>query len=313
MREMSSVAETLVPPDDEASTSKVKDSAPDPSSSSTPSASTSTGNGTTTGEPGAAYARTRPLLDSRLPFPEPKPSRLTVIPHSSSSSSSSEKDHNSQQPSRSNSPKEKDSAGKRRNPVKMTPEQRKKLDEIQIERRKAMDERVATLTTQLVERLRPYVEAKRPGEKDDPETIAFEAKMRREADDLKLESFGVEVRGVVDVVHLFFLVLDTNDGFGTAFACDWERVHGQSHVVLQVAQVFGDVRAFSFSLSFLLICSDYLSSPGFFSRLKEKGSIAKDAWGVIGSAYVVILLVLVGCPSTLFFNQTGRPADDVGE
>lgn len=25
-------------------------------------------------------------------------------------------------------------------------------------------------------------------------------------------------------------------------------------------------------------------SPGFWSRLKEKGSIAKDAWGVIGSA-----------------------------
>lgn len=25
-------------------------------------------------------------------------------------------------------------------------------------------------------------------------------------------------------------------------------------------------------------------SPGFFSRLKEKGAMAKDAWGVIGSA-----------------------------
>lgn len=25
-------------------------------------------------------------------------------------------------------------------------------------------------------------------------------------------------------------------------------------------------------------------SPGFWSRLKEKGSLAKDAWGVIGSA-----------------------------
>jgi hypothetical protein len=27
-------------------------------------------------------------------------------------------------------------------------------------------------------------------------------------------------------------------------------------------------------------------SPGFFSRLKEKGALAKDVWGVIGSAYV---------------------------
>jgi hypothetical protein len=25
-------------------------------------------------------------------------------------------------------------------------------------------------------------------------------------------------------------------------------------------------------------------SPGFWSKLKEKGAVAKDAWGVIGSA-----------------------------
>ena len=28
----------------------------------------------------------------------------------------------------------------------------------------------------------------------------------------------------------------------------------------------------------------FLGIPGFFSRLKEKGALAKDAWGVIGSA-----------------------------
>lgn len=27
-------------------------------------------------------------------------------------------------------------------------------------------------------------------------------------------------------------------------------------------------------------------SAGFWSRMKEKGSVAKDAWGVIGSAFV---------------------------
>ena len=69
--------------------------------------------------------------------------------------------------------------------------------ELEEERRKNMEERVALLTTKLVDRLRPFVEAKHPGEKDDPETLAFEAKMHREADDLKLESFGVEVRCVV--------------------------------------------------------------------------------------------------------------------
>lgn len=30
--------------------------------------------------------------------------------------------------------------------------------------------------------------------------------------------------------------------------------------------------------------ADTVDSPGFFSRLKEKGAMAKDAWGVIGSA-----------------------------
>lgn len=76
---------------------------------------------------------------------------------------------------------------------KLTPEQKKKLQELEEERKKALEERVKLLTTKLVERLRPFVEAKHPGEKDDPETRAFEDKIRLEAEDLKLESFGVEV------------------------------------------------------------------------------------------------------------------------
>lgn len=31
-------------------------------------------------------------------------------------------------------------------------------------------------------------------------------------------------------------------------------------------------------------CGHHYISPGIFSRLKEKGSFAKDVWGVIGSA-----------------------------
>lgn len=76
---------------------------------------------------------------------------------------------------------------------KLTPEQRKKLEEMEAQRKKAMEERVGTLTKQLIERLRPFVDAKHPGERNDPETLAFEDKMKREAEDMKLESFGVEV------------------------------------------------------------------------------------------------------------------------
>ena len=33
-----------------------------------------------------------------------------------------------------------------------------------------------------------------------------------------------------------------------------------------------------------LFFSHDLLRPGFWSKLKEKGAVAKDAWGVIGSA-----------------------------
>lgn len=86
-------------------------------------------------------------------------------------------------------------AARKRN--KITAEQKEKLREQEKARRKVMEERVRALTEAMVERLRPFVEAKHPGDKDDPETVAFEAKMRREAEDLKLESFGVEVRSIL--------------------------------------------------------------------------------------------------------------------
>lgn len=49
------------------------------------------------------------------------------------------------------------------------------------------------LRAKLLQRIRPFVDAKDPGDINDPETKAFEARIRTEAEDLKLESFGVEV------------------------------------------------------------------------------------------------------------------------
>ncbi|EPT02931.1 hypothetical protein FOMPIDRAFT_1022583 [Fomitopsis schrenkii] len=136
-------------------------------------------------------------------------------------------------------PSEKDKDAKKRQ--KMSPEQKKKLQELDDERRKNMEERVRVLTEKLKDRLRPFVYAKKPGDKDDPETQAFEARMRTEAEDLKLESFGVELLHTIGNVYI--------------------------------------MKATSFLKSKRL-----LGIPGFFSRLKEKGAMAKDAWGVIGSA-----------------------------
>lgn len=74
---------------------------------------------------------------------------------------------------------------------KLTPEQKKKLEEVQVQRRKAMEERVNVLTTQLIERLRPFVQAQGPDR--DSEIENFRKNIVKEAEDLKLESFGTEV------------------------------------------------------------------------------------------------------------------------
>ena len=51
-------------------------------------------------------------------------------------------------------------------------------------------------------------------------------------------------------------------------------------------------------LHFVKILTNILYSPGFFSRLKEKGTLAKDVWGVIGSALSVRDLMLVSIFTT---------------
>ena len=128
--------------------------------------------------------------------------------------------------------REKREAARKRN------EQREKLREHEKERRKVMEARVAMLTEKMIERLRPFVEAKDPGGKDDPETKIFEDKMKREVEDLKLESFGVEVWLYVSWrvwLLRFFLI---------AFAYDRSCIPNEGFVVHEIAQVFGHVRRF---------------------------------------------------------------------
>lgn len=53
--------------------------------------------------------------------------------------------------------------------------------------------------------------------------------------------------------------------------------------------------------------TENVHSPGFFSRLKEKGSFAKDVWGVIGSALSVRDLMLVRIiPGTVYSSTAHR-------
>ncbi|KAF8817417.1 DnaJ domain-containing protein [Phlegmacium glaucopus] len=137
-----------------------------------------------------------------------------------------------------------DKERERREALRRKAEQREKLREHDKARRKVMEERVAALTTKMIERLRPFVEAKDPGGQDDPESAAFAEKMKREVEDLKLESFGVELLHTIGSVYM--------------------------------------MKASSFMKS-----RKFLGIPGFFSRIKEKGTLAKEVWGVIGSALSV--------------------------
>ncbi|KAI0704502.1 X-domain of DnaJ-containing-domain-containing protein [Cerioporus squamosus] len=173
------------------------------------------------------------------PGPGPGPGTPVPGPEKDSLASASKSPASSSTTNLKDKELQKEAHGKKRS--KLTPEQKKKLHELEDERRKNMEERIETLTKKLIDRLRPFVEAKHPGDKDDPETAAFERRMRSEADDMKLESFGVELLHTIGNIYM--------------------------------------TKATSFLKS-----RKFLGIPGFFSRLREKGAMAKDAWGVIGSA-----------------------------
>jgi hypothetical protein len=203
MKDMTSVASTMMTDEEKAEIEKQLNG--DASNPSTPSVAATATNGEVPASKAAEAATTsRPQTPpttsaaTRPSAPAPATPTRSDAPHQHSSLVP-----HGDAPAKSVSPspstdKEKEKerqreAARKRN--KISQEQKEKLREQERERRKVMEARVAMLTTKMIERLRPFVEAKNPGGKDDPETAAFETKMKREADDLKLESFGVEVCG----------------------------------------------------------------------------------------------------------------------
>lgn len=98
---------------------------------------------------------------------------------------------------------------------KLSPEQKVQMQALDLQREKERVERVQTLAKKLKERCRPFETATNPGDingvlfflinlliigfngspicQTDSETKAFEKRIRTEANDMKLESFGVEL------------------------------------------------------------------------------------------------------------------------
>nr|ODN97562.1 hypothetical protein L204_02980 [Cryptococcus depauperatus CBS 7855] len=89
----------------------------------------------------------------------------------------------------------------RKGKSKLTPEQKAQLEALEKKQEEQKQERIKKLHDNLVQRIRPYVDAKHPGDANDPEIKAFENRIKIEAEDLKLESFGVEMLNTIGQVY----------------------------------------------------------------------------------------------------------------
>jgi hypothetical protein len=119
----------------------------------------------------------------------------------------------------------------------LTKEQREELAAFEIERKRVRDERVNTLTRKLVDKLSVWTET----DKGADVTESFKGKMKEEAENLKMESFGIEI------------------------------LHSIGQTYTQKATSF-------------LKSQKFLGISGFFSRLKDKGTLVKETWSTISTA-----------------------------
>lgn len=119
----------------------------------------------------------------------------------------------------------------------LSKEQREELAAYEAERKRIRDERVDTLAKKLLDRISIWTET----DKGDDVTKAFTEKTRLEVENLKMESFGLEILHAVGLTYM------------------------------QKASSF-------------LKSQKFLGISGFFSRLKDKGTLAKDTWNTISTA-----------------------------
>lgn len=119
----------------------------------------------------------------------------------------------------------------------LSKEQREELAAYEAERKRIRDERVDTLAKKLLDRISIWTET----DKGNDVTKAFQEKTRLEVENLKMESFGLEILHAIGLTYM--------------------------------------QKATSFLKS-----QKFLGISGFFSRLKDKGTLAKDTWNTISTA-----------------------------
>lgn len=119
----------------------------------------------------------------------------------------------------------------------LTKEQREELEAYEAQRKRVRNERVDTLVKKLLDRISIWTETDMGADV----TKAFEEKIKLEVENLKMESFGLEILHAIGTTYL------------------------------------------QKSTSFLK-SQKFLGISGFFSRLKDKGTLAKDTWNTISTA-----------------------------
>lgn len=119
----------------------------------------------------------------------------------------------------------------------LSKEQREQLAEYEKERMNVRKERVETLAKKMIDRISIWTET----DKGDDVTKAFQEKTRLEVENLKMESFGLDILHAIGATYLS-------------------------------------------KAGALLKSQKFLGIGGFFSRLKDKGTLAKDTWNTISSA-----------------------------
>ncbi|KFY36190.1 hypothetical protein V494_05247 [Pseudogymnoascus sp. VKM F-4513 (FW-928)] len=119
----------------------------------------------------------------------------------------------------------------------LSKEQRDQLAEYEKERMLIRKERVETLAKKMIDRISIWTET----DKGDDVTKAFQEKTRLEVENLKMESFGLDILHAIGATYLS-------------------------------------------KAGALLKSQKFLGIGGFFSRLKDKGTLAKDTWNTISSA-----------------------------
>lgn len=121
----------------------------------------------------------------------------------------------------------------------LTKEQREELYAFEMERKRVREERVQTLARKLIDRISVWTET----DKGRDVTESFREKMRFEVENLKMESFGIEILHAIGQTYI---------QKGSTFLKSQKPIIG--------------------------------GVSGFFSRLKDKGSMVKETWGTVSTA-----------------------------